>query len=31
MPFARLTVERQAAKEQENATRDFSSREYGFN
>jgi len=31
MPFARLTVERQAAKEQENSTRDFSSREFGFN
>ena len=31
MPFARLTVERQAAKERENSTRDFSSREYGFN
>ena len=31
MPFARLTVERQAAKERENSTRDFSSREFGFN
>jgi len=31
MPFARLTVERQAAREQENSTRDFSSREFGFN
>jgi len=31
MPFARLTVERQAAKERENSTRDFSSRDFGFN
>ena len=31
MPFARLTVERQAAKERENSTRDFSSNEFGFN
>lgn len=31
MPFARLTVERQAAKERENSTLDFSSREFGFN
>jgi RNA polymerase-binding transcription factor DksA len=31
MPFARLTVERQAARERENSTRDFSSREFGFN
>jgi DnaK suppressor protein len=31
MPFARLTVERQAAKEQENSTRDFSRPNYGFN
>ncbi|MEN8785117.1 MAG: TraR/DksA C4-type zinc finger protein, partial [Akkermansiaceae bacterium] len=31
MPFARLTVERQAAKERENSMRDFSSREFGFN
>jgi RNA polymerase-binding transcription factor DksA len=31
MPFARLTVERQAAKERENSTRDFSRREFGFN
>lgn len=31
MPFARLTVERQAAKEQESSTRDFSSRDFGFN
>jgi RNA polymerase-binding transcription factor DksA len=31
MPFARLTVERQAAKERENSTRDFSSREFGYN
>lgn len=31
MPFARLTVERQAAKEQESSTRDFSSPDFGFN
>ena len=31
MPFARLTVERQAAKEQESSTRDFSARDFGFN
>jgi len=31
MPFARLTVERQAARERENSTRDFSSRDFGFN
>ena len=31
MPFARLTVECQAAKEQENSTRDLSSRDFGFN
>ncbi|MFT6595765.1 MAG: RNA polymerase-binding transcription factor DksA [Akkermansiaceae bacterium] len=31
MPFARLTVERQAAKERESSTRDFSSRDFGFN
>lgn len=31
MPFARLTVERQAAKEQESSTRDYTSRDYGFN
>lgn len=31
MPFARLTVERQAAREQESSTRDFSSRDFGFN
>ena len=30
MPFARLTVECQAAKERENSTRDFTSREFGF-
>ncbi|MGB0328929.1 MAG: TraR/DksA family transcriptional regulator [Akkermansiaceae bacterium] len=31
MPFARLTVECQAAKERENSTRDFTNREFGFN
>ncbi|MDA7890839.1 TraR/DksA family transcriptional regulator, partial [Akkermansiaceae bacterium] len=31
MPFARLTVERQAARERENSTRDFSNRDFGFN
>ncbi len=31
MPFARLTVERQAAKERESSTRDLSSPNYGFN
>ncbi|MFT6241501.1 MAG: DnaK suppressor protein [Paracoccaceae bacterium] len=31
MPFARLTVERQAAKEQESSTRDFSGRNFGYN